>query len=169
MPPQWAFDDHPWPLLVLVTCRYDADPFTSVCLLLAFTSIVTWMLATMVIAIITEAFVAAKADVWIAMQKSEQEKERRRADDAAWVYEHVDDATGGRTGSNAKRLGLTKGSGTMGHIDTSGIGRIHNVRDVLSNTLSKIKNSNLLIKGLSTKAGFAVRGTTASPPRVRHS
>ena len=66
---------------------YNADPFTAVLLLLVFTAICTWMLATMVIAIVTESFVAAKADLAIQDRQYQQQKERERAEWIDWVHD----------------------------------------------------------------------------------
>ena len=56
-------------------------------LLLVFTAICTWMLATMVIAIVTESFVAAKADLAIQDRQYQQQKERERAEWIDWVHD----------------------------------------------------------------------------------
>ena len=82
---------------------YDADPFTAVILLLVFTAICTWMLATMVIAIVTESFVAAKADLAIQDRRVKQELERERAEWMDWVH---DSESSERLRGEAERGGL---------------------------------------------------------------
>ena len=58
-------------------------------LLLAFTAICTWMLATMVIAIVTDAFMNAKMEVQNQLDRSEYEKTQMRESLQGWVYEPV--------------------------------------------------------------------------------
>ena len=69
---------------------YEADPFTSICLMLAFTAICTWMLATMVIAIVTESFVAAKADIALKDRRHKLQLEQRRMEWMDWVHRKPD-------------------------------------------------------------------------------
>ena len=66
---------------------YDADPVTSILLLLTFTAICSWMLATMVIAIVTESFVAAKADIALQDRRNRLETLKTHAEIEEWVHQ----------------------------------------------------------------------------------
>ena len=64
---------------------YEKDPVSSIILMLLFTCLCTWVVATIIIAIITEAFLKAKAEVAARLVASEQEKLRWHAKLLAWL------------------------------------------------------------------------------------
>ena len=78
---------------------YNSDPVTAVILLFGFTTTITWLLATMVIAIISEAFVAAKADIALQLQQKVDEKLRKSHEITSWIYDVG--GAGGATASQA--------------------------------------------------------------------
>ena len=68
---------------------YEKDPVSSIILMLLFTCLCTWVVATIIIAIITEAFLKAKAEVAARLVASEQEKLRWHAKLLAWLAETI--------------------------------------------------------------------------------
>jgi len=64
---------------------YEEDPVTAVVLLLTFTLLSTWLLATIIIAIVTESFVEAKREVHQRLFQSEMKKHRKQVMLLAWV------------------------------------------------------------------------------------
>eukprot|EP00327_Prymnesium_parvum_P016259 CAMPEP_0113229886 /NCGR_PEP_ID=MMETSP0008_2-20120614/596_1 /TAXON_ID=97485 /ORGANISM="Prymnesium parvum" /LENGTH=606 /DNA_ID=CAMNT_0000076445 /DNA_START=231 /DNA_END=2051 /DNA_ORIENTATION=- /assembly_acc=CAM_ASM_000153 len=64
---------------------YVADPVTAIFLMIIFTFLSTWLLATIIIAIITESFVEAKREVYQRLFQSEIKKQQKRVQMLAWV------------------------------------------------------------------------------------